>query len=525
VSKRVKATYDIGHVLRDGRNAFQVKRILGVGGMGEVYLVTDKALGTDCVMKTLRPAALRHKERFVNEAKVLARLGQRNVATVHARGETDEGIPYYLMPYLEGVSLRRLLSRRGALRIDAALNLGIQLFRGLQACHEREVVHRDIKPDNLILAREENAEVLKILDFGIMKLVSDGTDEGMVCTALYAAPEQLVEHVRFVSPSIDVFAGGMVLFEVLTGRHPYAAYGVDEVAAIARRDQVAPKLSAYGGQFPPAVEHIVAATMALDPKARPTAAQVAAALAPIARVLPAAYDTGRMVTAEDFLEKRDEPQAITRAELEAPTDPDGSQPAWMKLLRMHEEVAKTLGLDPATYAREKMPEVFGPTTAGRQGADVPDSLRARPTNSVPSHMLRDGALPVPKGHDPVAFSPTDPASLRPAAGAQRPPPNHSGTLPLARLPLPSAPEASPTPAPAQPGGYRRQSGMTKPMAEPYGTAFRDKVLADAPSREVDPVPAPPMHRVPRGAVVGSVVLGVVLALILSFVALHARGTL
>lgn len=523
--KRVKATYDIGHVLRDGRNAFQVKRILGVGGMGEVYLVTDKALGTDCVMKMLRPAALRHKERFVNEAKVLARLGQRNVATVHARGETDDGIPYYLMPYLEGVSLRRLLTRRGALRLDAALNLGIQLFRGLQACHEREVVHRDIKPDNLILAREENAEVLKILDFGIMKLVSDGTEEGMVCTALYAAPEQLVERIAHVAPSIDVFAGGVVLFEVLTGRHPYAAYGVDEVAALARRDRPAPNLSAYGGQFPPAVEQIVAATMALDPKARPTAAQVASALAPIARVLPAAYDTGRMVTAEDFLEKKGEPQAITRAELEAPTDPDGSQPAWMKLLRMHEEVAKTLGLDPSTYAREKMPEVFGRGGDDPKGP-LPDSLRGNATNSIPSQLMPNGGPPVPQGHDALPFSPTHPVSVPP--DARRAPPKHGGTLPLARLPLPSAPEgsvASPTPSPAQPGGYKRQSGMTKPLAEAYGTPWKDRILAGEPNEAADPVPAPPMHRMTRGAVVWSVVLGVLLALLLSFVALHARGSL
>ncbi|MBL8607206.1 MAG: serine/threonine protein kinase [Myxococcales bacterium] len=461
-------SYAPGDVIRAAGNAYRVSEVLGVGGMGEVYVVLDHALGTPAVLKLLRPqVAKAHgsmRTRFVNEARVLARIRHRNVARVQARGETEEGAHYFVMEHLDGVSVRALLARRGALRIDVAVNLGVQLFYGLQAIHDHGVVHRDIKPDNLIVHQEDGEQVLKIIDFGIMRLLDDDSPEGFCGTPAYAAPEQL----RNDRPTtkMDVFAAGCVLFELLTGHRPYEIHGVDERGALERMDKPAPPITRFG-KFPKALSDLVASTLALDADARPDAVVVGKQLQPIGRVLPAAYDLNQVVTAEELLKQKRDVQQITLADLQAPTDPDGPIPPWMQALRHQAEIAKVLGEEPPVVSK---PVVQGNTFRDPSLAHAAtEQFDKTEPDGVPIDVLRAMATrdaPVAPAAPPAPRFDTEPLpapQLRPAESSPRP---QRVTAKMPPTPVAESPQpgAVSTPPPAAPRARAGADATPRPAA-------------------------------------------------------------
>jgi len=236
---------------------YEIERPLGHGAMAVVDLAHDHELGRHVALKRLAENLARDpdlRERFLREGRLAARLGHPNIVRVYDVGEAD-GRPYIAMEHVDGETLADLLARRGKLSAAETEGLGAQAARALVAAHAAGLVHRDVKPQNLLLRRDG---VLKLGDFGIAvglegtRLTMAGTVLG---TAAYLAPEQARgEHV---TGAADVYALGLVLVEMLTGT---------------------PDRSARLDRVPPHLSEIVRRCLATDPVARPSAAELERAL-------------------------------------------------------------------------------------------------------------------------------------------------------------------------------------------------------------------------------------------------------
>jgi serine/threonine-protein kinase len=206
-------------------NRYEIKKVLGAGGMGMVYKALDKELGETVAIKTLRPefmeADANALDRFRSEIRLARRISHRNVVRTHDIGEA-EGLYYITMEFVEGSSLKDLILSRGRLPAAAVVAIGKQLCRALEVAHEAGVIHRDIKPQNMVV---EADGTLKVMDFGIARLQasSDGhTRAGMVVgTPEYMSPEQL--RGDELDGRSDLYSAGAVLYECLTGRLPLVA--------------------------------------------------------------------------------------------------------------------------------------------------------------------------------------------------------------------------------------------------------------------------------------------------------------
>jgi HAMP domain-containing protein len=232
-------------VLMPGRvlaGRYEIKEILGAGGMGVVYRAFDRELQETIAIKTLRPELVRAGgttlERFKQEIRLARKISHRNVLRTHDLGEAD-GAYYITMEYAEGTSLAELIRKRGRLPVSVALTIGKQLCRALEAAHEEGVVHRDIKPQNLMI---DPSGFLKVMDFGIARLAEDARqqDKGltvagmMIGTPDYMSPEQLMGQP--LDGRADLYAVGAVLFECLTGRTVFAEPTVTAVIAAQLQD-------------------------------------------------------------------------------------------------------------------------------------------------------------------------------------------------------------------------------------------------------------------------------------------------
>src|SRR5215207_4212469 len=197
-------------------NRYDVVRPLGSGGMGEVYLARDRVLGRDVALKVLRKQYAgddEFAERFKREAMSAASLSHPNIIQVYDRGETEEGASYIAMEYVPGGTLKERISREGPLEAQGPEALG--------AAHDRGMVHRDIKPQNVLLAAGGGA---KVADFGIARAGSSATISrtgAVMGTAGYMSPEQALG--RPATPKSDLYSLGVVLYEALTGELPYSA--------------------------------------------------------------------------------------------------------------------------------------------------------------------------------------------------------------------------------------------------------------------------------------------------------------
>jgi len=204
----------------------EIKALLGQGGMGVVYHARQPRLARDVALKLLPPEQSSDPsfaERFLREARAMARLAHPNIVAVHDFGETD-GLCWLLMDYVDGVNLRQAL-RAGALPPEKALAIVPQMCDALQYAHDEGVVHRDIKPENVLVDRQGR---VKIADFGLAKLVGPQdvtlTDDHQVFgTPHYMAPEQM-EAARDVDHRADIFSLGVVFYEMLTGRLPVGRF-------------------------------------------------------------------------------------------------------------------------------------------------------------------------------------------------------------------------------------------------------------------------------------------------------------
>jgi serine/threonine-protein kinase len=202
---------------------FEIKRVLGNGAMGEVYLGVDPSIGREVAIKTILPAAAQGgeaKERFAREARAAGVLNHPNLVTIYEFGE-DQGVLYIAMEFVKGHDLDELLQEQSLTRSEA-LEVLAQVCDGMGFAHRQHIVHRDIKPTNVRVQRDGKRLHAKVMDFGVAKISnSDMTATGMVMgTVSYMAPEYI--RTGKPDPRSDLFAVGVMLYECLSGRKPFA---------------------------------------------------------------------------------------------------------------------------------------------------------------------------------------------------------------------------------------------------------------------------------------------------------------
>jgi serine/threonine protein kinase/tetratricopeptide (TPR) repeat protein len=254
---------------------YQVIRQLGAGGMGVVWLAEDTRLNRKVALKMVKSAdadTTEGRQRLMREARAAAALNHPHIATVHDVLDVD-GKVIVVFEYVEGETLSTRLAR-GPLSINEAVEVAWQLADALAAAHAQGIIHRDLKPSNVVLGSETRA---KVLDFGIARMVPAGADYsvsvpgtiggGLVGTPGYAAPEQYLS--RNVDGRADLYALGVIIFEMIAGRRPFPGNDAVALATSVLRDD-APKLTGTGTWVPPSLDRLVGKLLEREPSKRPS---------------------------------------------------------------------------------------------------------------------------------------------------------------------------------------------------------------------------------------------------------------
>jgi serine/threonine-protein kinase len=283
----MNAPVEAGQVLAD---KYRVERVLGEGGMGVVVAAVDTALERRVAIKFLLPEYSQHREastRFMREARAAVKIQSEHIARVIDVSAMANGSPYMVMEFLEGGDLAHVLEQRGPLPVDQAVWFVLQAADAIAEAHSYGIVHRDLKPANLFLANQPDGSAkVKVLDFGISKNTlagTDGTDPSLTRTSsmmgspLYMSPEQM-RSSKDVDARTDIWALGIILYELLTSRLPFDAASIPELSAKILLDQPEPL---GRPDVPPELERAVMRCLSKDPNGRfPSIAEMAMAIAP-----------------------------------------------------------------------------------------------------------------------------------------------------------------------------------------------------------------------------------------------------
>ena len=254
----------IGQIIKE---RYEITQLLGEGGMSYVYKAIDKQLQRTVAIKTLKPNYVEQEkfvERFKREAQTAANLNHPNIVQIFDWGIGDE--PFFVMEYIEGNTLTSIIANKRTISMNDILFIGAQVSSGLQAAHSKGLVHRDIKPGNIMITPEGK---VKVTDFGIVSLQneeSDITKTGSILgTASYISPEQA--QGKPVSKESDLYSLGTVLYELITGRPPFEA---DTPIATATKHitDKPEKLSTYRADIPKGIENAVLKLLHKYPKDR-----------------------------------------------------------------------------------------------------------------------------------------------------------------------------------------------------------------------------------------------------------------
>jgi serine/threonine protein kinase len=271
---------------------YRIIALLGKGGMGEVYRADDLTLGQAVALKFLPDAAAHDEallERFRNEVRIARRVSHPNVCRVYDVGEVD-GQTFFTMEYVDGEDLASLLRRIGRLPQDKAIEISRQLCAGLAAAHGKGVLHRDLKPANIML--DGRGQVV-VTDFGLAGVADDiRGPEVRSGTPAYMAPEQLAG--REVSTRSDIYALGLVLYEIFTGKRAFR----EKIAGSAEDDRTVSRPSSVVKDLDPVIEKVILRCLETDAAARPSTALAVAAALPGGDPLAAALAAGETPSPE-----------------------------------------------------------------------------------------------------------------------------------------------------------------------------------------------------------------------------------
>lgn len=254
---------------------FEILTLIGSGGMGNVYKAVQKTVERTVAVKVLHNERLQHKDsvlRFQQEAKAASKLTHPNIVGFFDYGLTDENVPYIVMDYVEGVSLDQRI-KEATLDLDQFIKIFTQACDALDHAHEKGIIHRDIKPSNLMLVNQEH---LKILDFGIAKLLPSDNDSGRVALTVtgevfgspqYMSPEQCGG--RSLDARSDLYSLGCVMYEALVGKPPVRGETlIDTIYKHTHEQPVPPKTARPGLEIPDQLEAIIMKTLEKEPEMR-----------------------------------------------------------------------------------------------------------------------------------------------------------------------------------------------------------------------------------------------------------------
>ncbi|WP_433926162.1 cytochrome c peroxidase [Sorangium cellulosum] len=268
---------------------YRVEGVLGRGGMGVVLAAEHLTLRQPVALKLLLPSCMQSAssvERFLREARAAAALQGKHVVRVLDAGLLDAGTPYLVMERLTGLDLREVLRERDHLPVTEAVDLVLQACEAIAEAHAHGIVHRDLKPANLFMARDERGVALiKVLDFGLSKCTADDetsslTSPNVIAGSMpYMAPEQALG-LKWADARADIWALGVILYELITGRRPFEVGGTPE-SLRAGLDAPPPAIGAWGIDVPAGIERAILRCLEKDRRLRPQGiAELARMLAP-----------------------------------------------------------------------------------------------------------------------------------------------------------------------------------------------------------------------------------------------------
>ncbi|MGE3912014.1 MAG: protein kinase [Chloroflexota bacterium] len=426
----------IGQVLN---GTYQLTDLIGSGGYANVYRASDLRTGTVVAVKVLHSHFARMPDiaaRFEREVSLARRLQTPYVARILDAGQDAASPPYMVMEYVEGLTVAQVIQQRGARPFEEAANIVDQLLNALKLAHAFGIVHRDIKPHNLMI--DGNGR-LKVLDFGVARIVGAGTITAtgeLLGTPEYMAPEQL--NGGPIDARADIYAAGAVFYHLLAGRPPYIRYSEGDIWELVRRvrSELPPPIQQLRPDVPAGLASIVERAMARDPGQRyQTAFQMQEALAEAAGADPPT------------------PQALTIVELDRSGEPPEPPPPT--------RLIPTLPSEQPTVEQRTVEQPVDPDLT-RRNMVRPSGTRVPPgAGQPPEPGASSGA--VPPGADPGHSAPT---RLYETIGGPVPP--GPAVPPLASPPAPglAAGPARPSAPPVPPPGYgppeQAPPGYTQP---------------------------------------------------------------
>jgi eukaryotic-like serine/threonine-protein kinase len=409
-------------------NRYRLVAQQGSGGMAVIYKAIDQALGRTVAVKILRPSLTNDPAflaRFRNEARSVANLQHPNIVTVHDVG-SDGATHYIVMEFIEGQDLKKVIKATGALPVDRALNLAIQICNGIGFAHRAGLVHADVKPQNILVTRDD---MVKVTDFGIAQALSD-SQPGERQTVVWGSPHYFApEQARGdkPSPAADVYSIGIVMFEMFTGRLPYMGTNQQELALAHIRDRI-PMVSEINPSVPDNLVQIVYKVMSKEPAARYRMADQ------LGRILETYRDRGRQYTVPNM----------------SPVNPTPPEPR------------------PAAPTVQNLPPVSAPLPS--QSASPAQQI-APPPISPPPPPYVPNPTPLPQGVEPLPTLKVDLAPVAPNRPVyeQRQPTPLPPAQQMPTQPTMGYPSATPALTPYEPtlDSQRLRGGQSSNYYPPY----------------------------------------------------------
>ena len=245
---------------------YEIISLVGSGGMADVYNAVDNRLGRQVAIKVLKEEYSSDKNfvmKFRAEAQSAAGLSHPNIVNVYDVGE-DEGLHYIVMELVEGITLKKFIERKGKLELKEAVGIAIQIAQGMEAAHAKHIIHRDIKPQNIIISKEGK---VKVADFGIAKAATSNTIAAgqAVGSVHYISPEQA--RGGYSDEKSDIYSLGVTLYEMISGKMPFAADNTVSVALLHINEEAVP-LRELDPEIPASIEKIVSKCMQKKPERR-----------------------------------------------------------------------------------------------------------------------------------------------------------------------------------------------------------------------------------------------------------------
>ncbi|MDX1991503.1 MAG: protein kinase [bacterium] len=381
----------------------------GSGGMAVIYKAVDLALQRTVAVKILRPSLMTDQSfivRFQNEARSIANLSHPNIVTVHDVG--NEGQTHYIvMEFIEGQDLKKIIRAQGALSVERALQYAISICAGIGFAHRAGIVHADVKPQNILINKDD---VVKITDFGIAQALSD-TQPTQRASVVWGSPHYFApEQAQGEKPTAaaDVYAIGIVMFEMLTGRLPFTGANQQELALAHIRDRI-PLVTEFNPSVPESLAKIVQRAMSKEPNDRYRMADQ------LGHTLIAYRDQGRQTTAqtpqvEDRPASAPRPAAQPAAPASAPSQPQ-QQPVGPTVQR------PAVTPPPPAVNRPSVPPVPGiapnappPEAMPTQRYSIAPNAPGQSNYARPAGPSVPAPAPPPAQGDSRPFQPQNPAS-------------------------------------------------------------------------------------------------------------------